>query len=125
MNAKECRSQILMVVLMMATLLTSLFLPVRAAAAVSSLDYWSWSNPAINNLPLRSIAYGNGVYVAAGWWGTVLTSRDGVHWKNKSLPVSGEFRALTFGNGIFVVSLSEPSSTAVGIAYTYLLTSAD
>src|ERR1044072_5884968 len=74
-------------------------------ATLGPLDYWTFVNPKVNVNPLYSISYGNGVYVAAGDWGTVLISSDGTNWRNKSLPISASFGALAFGNGLFVLYL--------------------
>src|ERR1700690_419602 len=34
--------------------------------------------------PLNDVAYGNGTFVAIGSVGTILTSKDGIHWTNHS-----------------------------------------
>jgi hypothetical protein len=53
------------------------------------------------NYPLRSIAWGNGLYVAGGKW--LLTSPDAMVWTQQpSPPLFYELYATTFANGQFV-----------------------
>jgi hypothetical protein len=41
-------------------------------------------SPSIWNRPLQDVAFGNGTFVAIGRSGTILTSKDGIHWTNHS-----------------------------------------
>lgn len=36
---------------------------------------WTWQNPLPQGNTLHGVTYGNGLYVAVGEWGTILTSR--------------------------------------------------
>ncbi|HMA17445.1 MAG TPA: hypothetical protein VKS03_03310, partial [Thermoanaerobaculia bacterium] len=60
-------------------LLLFLLLSVPAASA-QTCGEWQWSNPAPLGNQLSAAAFGNGVYVAVGRAGTILTSTDGVSW---------------------------------------------
>jgi hypothetical protein len=55
---------------------------------------------------LCSITYGNGIFVAVGWTGVVLTSPDGENWTRQIVDargaVSWQPRSVAFGNGTFV-----------------------
>lgn len=51
----------------------------------------------------RSIAYGNGVFVAIATSTTsAATSTDGITWTARTLPSAATWAAVTFGNGVFV-----------------------
>src|SRR5688572_4043738 len=102
-----------------------LLLGERSYGQLSPLDYWTWQNPQVNGNTLGSIVFGNGMYVAAGAWGTVLNSRDGIHWQNKSLPISTPLGYLTFGNGLFVMYGVDNSGSTSGNSISYLMTSMD
>ena len=51
---------------------------------------------------LRDVTFGNGVFVAVGEGGTVLTSSDGVTWIPRTSGVSTTFFNVTYGKGLFV-----------------------
>lgn len=75
----------------------------------------------------RSIAYGNGVYVAVGWpsgSGThyVMTSPDGITWTGRTAAQNNQWRSVAFGNGVFV-AISQSGTNQVmtstnGITWT-------
>lgn len=67
------------------------------------LDVWQWRNPLPQGNALNAVTYGNGLYVAVGDLGTILTSADGTNWSRR---VSGTFEGLNdvvYANNRFVV----------------------
>ena len=52
---------------------------------------------------LENVAYGNGIFVAVGDWGTILTSRDGVKWTQQHSGTDEDLQGVAYGNGTFVV----------------------
>jgi len=65
---------------------------------------------------MSGVAYGNGVYIAVGYYGSIVKSTDSVTWTNVktkadsssytgvSNPDSFSFRSVAFGNGVFVAT---------------------
>jgi hypothetical protein len=51
---------------------------------------------------LYNVTYGNGLFVAVGDYGTILTSPDGVTWTPQTSGTSYSLRGVTYGNGLFV-----------------------
>jgi hypothetical protein len=51
---------------------------------------------------LRSITYGNGLFVAVGNTGTILTSPDANDWTESISGVEWNLRGVTYANGVFV-----------------------
>ena len=51
---------------------------------------------------ISSIAYANGMFVAVGESGNIVTSTDGIAWTRQTSPVSSTLIAVTYGNGMFV-----------------------
>ena len=51
---------------------------------------------------LRSVVFGNGIFVAVGDGGILLASQDGVSWGLREVGVTNDLRDITFGNGRFV-----------------------
>jgi hypothetical protein len=60
---------------------------------------WTLRSPSFNGL--NGVTHGNGLFVAVGEGGTILTSRDGVSWTQRT---SGDnlLLGVTYGNGLFV-----------------------
>ena len=51
---------------------------------------------------ILSVTYGNGMFVAVGKSGSIVTSTDGITWTKQTSPVSSTLIAVTYGNGMFV-----------------------
>jgi hypothetical protein len=51
---------------------------------------------------LRGITYGNGLFVAVGSDGTILTSPDGINWMARTSGTSNGLIGVAYGNGLFV-----------------------
>ena len=71
-------------------------------ARASGLDNWHWRNPLPQGNPLESVAYGNGIYVAVGIPGTILTSKDGENWTLRDFTEHSWLRGITYATGKFV-----------------------
>ena len=48
------------------------------------------------------IVYGNGIFVAVGSAGTLLTSPDGAAWTSRTLERTRHFTGIAYRNGTFV-----------------------
>ena len=48
------------------------------------------------------VTYGNGLFVAVGYNGTILTSPDGVSWTAGTSATNQTIDGITYGNGLFV-----------------------
>jgi hypothetical protein len=72
---------------------------IRESLIITSPDGTNWTRRnSIVPYPLYSCAFGNGVFVAAGWY--TLTSPDGITW-TRSPAADGAYR-VAFGDGTFV-----------------------
>ena len=94
----------------------------------------TWTLRNLGN-PLGGVAYGNGLFVAVGWNGAILTSPDGVNWTAWTSGTSSELKGVAHGNSLFVAvgksgtiltspdgvswnqQTSETSSELKGVAY--------
>ena len=85
----------------------------KSPAAV--LDAWHWRSPLPQGNPLRNVVFANGVYVAVGDLGTILTSSDGTNWQRRASGVVDSLNDCAYGGGQYVV---------VGV-YGVVLTSPD
>lgn len=85
-------------------LLVVLCLP--AFAASSSSLQWSWGNPSPNADQLIALAYGGGVYVAAGQDGVIYSSTDGTTWSQHSSVIGngGSYLDALYAKGDFVLA---------------------
>jgi hypothetical protein len=68
----------------------------------TGLDFWHERNLGAPTNSLRSVVYGNGLFVAVGDGGTILTSADGSNWTARSSGTISALWDVTFGNGRFV-----------------------
>ena len=67
-------------------------------------------------LDLKSITYGNGIYVAVGGTSSAVSSTTGTSWTSRTIPTlgSGSYSAVVYGNETFVaISTGSSLSTAV------------
>jgi len=68
--------------------------------ASSGLEWTQYASGTTDEL--NSIAYGNGVYVAVGFSGRVLTSTDGRAWTQRNSGTTNWLYGVTYGNGRFI-----------------------
>jgi hypothetical protein len=61
----------------------------------------TWTLRNLGN-PLGGVAYGNGLFVAVGWNGAILTSPDGVTWTQRTSGTGNGLNGVAYGNGRFV-----------------------
>jgi hypothetical protein len=99
----------------MPVLLASWMLLTTLGAAAHPLDVWHWRNPLPQGNALNAVTYANGLYVAVGALGTILTSPDGTNWSRRASGTFEQLNDIVFANDQFV---------AVGV-YGAILTSAD
>jgi hypothetical protein len=86
----------------------------------SPLDRWAWRHPRPQGNSLTAVTYGNGLFVAVGNRGTILTSSDGYHWTNQVLGTSPTLLGVAYSAGVYAaVGTSGTILTSTnGIAWT-------
>ncbi len=72
------------------------------AASTDPLDNWVWRNPLPQPNLLSGVAYGNNIYVAVGYYDTILTSPDGETWTSRLSGMGVRFTGVAYGNNMFV-----------------------
>jgi hypothetical protein len=77
----------------------ALLVTLRPAAAQS---VWAAVAQSATTNDLRGIAYGNGLYVAVGDAGAIVTSPDAANWTAQTSGTSVKLTAVAFGEGAFV-----------------------
>ena len=91
-------------------ILVALFAFSLSALAADPLNTWTLRSPLPTPNPLRDIAYGNGLWVAVGDAGTVITSSDdGQTWARQISGITNNddrIRGLTYAAGKFVAVTS-------------------
>jgi hypothetical protein len=65
------------------------------------LDNWYVQSTPVTS-ELCGVFYGNGMFVAVGQKGMILTSTDGMNWTIQQSPTADDLEAVCFGNNIFV-----------------------
>jgi hypothetical protein len=69
---------------------------------------------------LNGVTYGNGLFVAVGRDGTILTSPDGATWTARTSGTGNSLLGVAYGNGLFVAVgksfRSLPSSKSTRLA---------
>jgi hypothetical protein len=82
---------------------------------------WEWVTPWPQGHDLYAAAAGNGVTVAVGRGGTVITSTDGVEWRTSHTGAGYRLSDVVWGNGLFVVvggESGEEFSPGLGVILT-------
>src|SRR5208282_1961728 len=74
-----------------------------AAGTILTYNGSSWASPASGTTnQLNNVTFGNGLFVAVGSSGTILTSPDGSTWTSQNSGTPLDLYCVTFGNGLFV-----------------------
>jgi len=69
---------------------------------VGPLDRWTRRQPLPQGNDLHGVAHGQGLYVACGDVGTIITSPDATNWSVFSAEIPAELEDVAYGNGRFV-----------------------
>lgn len=77
------------------------FLAISSGASAAPLDSWTSVSSGTSNR-LNAVASGNGIFVAAGDLGTILTSANGSTWISATSAITNSLLALAYGQGQFV-----------------------
>ncbi|MDE3066313.1 MAG: hypothetical protein KGJ60_02050 [Verrucomicrobiota bacterium] len=109
-----------------AALLCAAITPALSAAPP---DLWTWRNPAPTGNPLNSVVHGlvngNGLFVAVGQNGAIVTSPDGVNWEQQIAPANANLAAVTWGAPNGSAAFVAVGVDAVSLATNEILTSPD
>jgi hypothetical protein len=90
-----------------------LVLPLQVSNA-DPLDNWHWRSPIPQGNDLSKVAYGNGIFVAVGDAGTIITSQDAVNWSIvNSLNPLINLKGIAYGKDVFVAVGNLPDWTGV------------
>ena len=73
------------------------------AALGDPLQTWTVRTTVVTNL-LQDIAEGNGLFVAVGYAGSIVTSPDGVEWTAQTSGTSEHLNTVSFGADLFVAA---------------------
>jgi hypothetical protein len=110
-----------------------LLLFARGAALAQAGITWTAQTTSATSQVWRSVAYGNGLFVAVAASGTgnrVMTSPDGITWTSRITPADNNWIDITYANGLFVAVAQSGTGDRVmtspdGINWTLGTTPAD
>jgi len=72
-------------------------------AILTSRDGVNWvRRNAVNRMNLHQVAWGGGIFVAAGDSGTILISTNGIAWQAQRSGTSASLTGVAYGNGLYV-----------------------
>lgn len=89
------------------------FLAIGSSLSSTSADGIVWNTPvAITSFNARSVAYGNGIYVAVSNSGTnrIATSTNGTTWTTRLAPAANPWYGIVFHNGLFIACSASGST---------------
>jgi len=79
-----------------------------SASNISQIEYsgtlWSTVNIGFAATTIRSIAYGNGIWVAAGETGQMRKSTDGTTWTTVTSNMTGNITSVAYSDGVWVAA---------------------
>jgi hypothetical protein len=74
-----------------------------APASADPLDNWHLRNPLLPQVnSFNGVTYGNGIFVAVGEYGIILTSPNGMNWTERNLGITLHLNGVTYEKDIFV-----------------------
>lgn len=79
-----------------------------AVGLQADVPYWNWRNPFPHGNDFEAAAYGEGRFVAVARGGTIVTSTDGVNWKQAYAPVRKNWWNVVYGAGKFIARTYPP-----------------
>ena len=82
------------------------------------LEQWHLRYGPATPSSLNSVAFGNGMFVAVGDTGTILTSGEQVNWLLRKSGTTQPLRAITYANGLFVAVGGSTDQTTHSIIVT-------
>lgn len=82
--------------------LTSLLIAGLTPLSAQLGEVWEWQNPLPQGNSLHAVTDGNGLFVAVGEAGTVLTSANGENWESQDIGSTESLHEVLFGDGRFV-----------------------
>lgn len=87
-------------------------------SSADPLDNWHLRGtmPQVNTL--NAVTNGNGIFVAVGNSGAIVTSFDGTHWSARNSGVQEDLSSVCYGNGKFVAAGSTVLSSTDGVFWT-------
>jgi hypothetical protein len=88
-----------------------------AISHAAALDTWREVDLPQNTGALKTVAFGNGIFVAAGSGGSIVTSANGVHWTAQDSGTTETIFKIKFVNGHFFAD--------VGLRFNKVLVSED
>src|SRR5262249_43757731 len=96
--------------------------------AADPLDTWTWRSPLPAHIPLNSMTYGNGQFVAVGYnndgSAPILTFADGVAWVQRHSGTITALYDIAYGNGQFV-AVGGTWDVRVGLTESAVISSID
>jgi hypothetical protein len=76
--------------------------PSQDARSLISHDGVNWTSSRITLGHLKAVTYGNGMFVAVGYFGRILTSSNGLNWTDRISGTTTTLRGVAYGEGFFV-----------------------
>src|SRR3990170_8573205 len=83
-------------------LIIILLMGIAGTAIGEPLDNWHLISPPPTERSLSGITYGNNIFVAVGWSGTILTSTDGINWTKRESGTLNPLNRITYADGKFI-----------------------
>jgi hypothetical protein len=88
-----------------------------ALTGAQPCTHWEWASPLPSGNDILAIAYGDGMFVAVGGRGTILTSPDGETWTFRDSGTWNDFRDIAWSGERFVAVGRSPAVSTDGIAW--------
>jgi hypothetical protein len=92
------------IIIFLSTLFIVLLILNIQLAISSTITNWYSRYSITADKRLEGIAYGNGLFVAVGNLGTILTSPDGRNWTLREAGTADDLQGITYGNNMFVAT---------------------
>jgi hypothetical protein len=89
-------------------------------AAAEPVDNWAPYPLPAGAAALNTVVFGNGVFVAAGRQGTLITSTNGADWTPQASGATDDFWRLKFVNGLFFATSSRTYISSNAVAWVPL-----
>jgi hypothetical protein len=94
------------------------FVGVSYNSLYSTTDGYNWRSNSTSTNAFHGVCYANNQFIAVGDNGSIFASLDGITWTNLSIPTTGSFYGVAYGNRLYAIAGTVAATSTDGVAWS-------